>query len=108
MKTVNDNVNPESFIKTINNNINVNINDNDNVDIRVFENETNFESIAQKLSALFHSDASYDFYVKVARTLPEHKIWKNYETATTKNNVRNPGGLFNWLCRKDMSIPKRS
>ena len=67
-------------------------NDIDNKDRRV-------ESIARQLVSKFGSDKSYEFYCKVSYKLSESQIWTNYEKA---QRGKNPGGLFNYLCRKDM------
>lgn len=58
------------------------------------------DAIAMKLVDRLGSPTSYKFYCKVAYTLPESVIWSNYEKAILGNN---PGGLFNWLCRKEMA-----
>lgn len=90
----------------VNNNINIinnekgftkTHNDNDNV---AFNRAEKAEIIARKLSAKFGSDKSFEFYCKVAYALPENKIWINYEKSL---GGKNPGALFNWLCRKDMT-----
>lgn len=76
-----------------------NNNYNNNV-IGGFEKSKQAETIAQKLVDKLNSKESYLFYCKVAYALPEARIWINLEQALSGNN---PGGLFNWLCRRDMS-----
>lgn len=83
----NDNVNNGIYTKSNNDNVN-------NVDHKKVEH------IALSLVEKFMSKDSYKFYCLVAYKLPENKIWLNYEKAMTG---KNPAGLFNWLCRKDMS-----
>ena len=61
---------------------------------------TRAERIAGELVQKFGKDDSRQFYLKVAYKLSESKIWSNYEKAL---KGRNPGGLFNFLCRKDMN-----
>lgn len=58
------------------------------------------DGIASVLVEKLRSPESYKFYCKVAYKLPESRIWQNYESAM---KGKNPGGLFNWLCRKDMA-----
>jgi len=77
-------------------NHNINANDNDNV----FDKSKNVERIAHQLVDKLGSEGSFEFYCKVAYKLSEAMIWSNYEKAA---KGKNPGGLFNWLCRKDMS-----
>lgn len=76
-----------------------NINNNDN---ERFNSSVRAETIANSLVEKFRAKGSFEFYCKIAYMLPEHKIWLNYEKATTGKNVSNPAGLFNWLCRRDM------
>jgi hypothetical protein len=96
-------------VRDNNDNVNVllqnnNINDNDNVSSKSgFDKSKYAESIARKLVAKFDAPGSFSFYCKVAYSLPENRIWNNYEQATTSKKVKNPAGLFNWLCRKDMT-----
>lgn len=42
---------------------------------------------------------SRPFFCKVAWTLPESLIWKNYESSL---KGKNPMGLFIYLCKRDM------
>jgi hypothetical protein len=75
-------------------------NDNyNNNDIDKFDKSKKAETIAQKLVEKLNSKESYLFYCKVAYALPESKIWINLEQSLSG---KNPGGLFNWLCRRDM------
>lgn len=85
-----NNVNVFSFKKT----------NNDNVGVEQFEKSKQVEFIAEKLCDKLNSKESYQFYCKVAYKLPEYKIWDNLEAAL---RGKNPGGLFNWLCRRDMT-----
>lgn len=86
----------------MNNNVNeiVSLKPNYNVNDNEFDNSKAAERIAYTLVDKLGSQQSFPFYCKVAYSLPEHKIWANLETALKGNN---PGGLFNWLCRRDMS-----
>lgn len=92
MKRINDNANgnvPSSF-KNLNDNVN-DIEKSLKVDRIAF-------AIADRLGGI---DESWEFYCKVAGKLPESEIWKNVETATRRDrNIRNPGGLFNLLCKR--------
>lgn len=76
-----------------------NNNDNNNGANR-FARSRKVESIAMKLAEKMSSPGSIEFYLKVAWTLPEDKIWLNYEKS--RSGKKNPNGLFNWLCRRDM------
>lgn len=101
------------MLHRINNNNNVNYNNNEqwkvllepnnnynnNVNEDKFDKSKRAEVIAQKLVDKLNSKDSYLFYCKVAYSLPENKIWINLEQALSG---KNPGGLFNWLCRRDM------
>lgn len=89
-----NNVNDIVFSKNTNDNYNVNVKDNK------FDESKKVEGIAMQLVDKLRSPDSYEFYCKIAYKLPEHKIWSNYEQAI---KGRNPGGLFNWLCRRDMT-----
>lgn len=83
---------------------NNNINDNDNVSFKErLRKSKHAEDIAHRLVKNFDSPGSFEFYCKIAYALPENRIWNNYEQATTSKKVKNPAGLFNWLCRKDMA-----
>lgn len=73
---------------------------NDNVRVDRFSKSKQVEAIAVKLVDKLHSESSYKFYCQVAYKLPENKIWDNLEKAL---KGKNPGGLFNWLCRRDMT-----
>jgi len=77
-----------------------NNNYNNNVIEEKFGKSKKAEQIAQKLVDKLNSKDSYLFYCKVAYALPEARIWINLEQALSG---KNPGGLFNWLCRRDMS-----
>lgn len=83
-------------INNVNGNVSSILNNNDN-DI---DRAKVVETIAMKLVDKFKSQDSYKFYCLVAYKLPESKIWLNYEQATSG---KNPAGLFNWLCRRDMN-----
>lgn len=86
MRTYN-NVNDNVFLGTKKNNDNV------------IDRAKSVESIANQLVDKFSSPESRPFYCKVAYSLPENKIWLNYESAQKGNS---PARLFNFLCRKDM------
>lgn len=85
---MNTNIDNDNGVKNLTNN------DND------IDRGKQVELIAYKLVDYFKSPDSFKFYCKVAYKLPESKIWNNYESAKKGNN---PAGLFNWLCRRDMS-----
>ncbi|HJP81460.1 MAG TPA: hypothetical protein VJ841_03650 [Candidatus Saccharimonadales bacterium] len=76
--------------------INDNVNDNER-----FRKEQRVESIAAKLVDKLKSPESWEFYCKVARSLPEDQIWRNYEDAVARSKS-SVGGLFNYLCRRSM------
>jgi len=87
-----NNVNVNGYFNNPNNTYNV----NDNVN---FNSSKNAERIAHQLVDKFSAPNSFPFYCKVAYKLSEAQIWNNFERSTTG---KNPAGLFNWLCRKDM------
>ncbi len=86
-----------------NNNVNeiVSLNHNNNVNDNGFSKSKEAEKIAYTLVDKLGSQKSFPFYCKVAYNLPERKIWNNLETAM---KGKNPGGLFNWLCRRDLNV----
>lgn len=90
-ETNNDNV-------SVNGSLNPNDNSNNN---DIYNASRNAERIAYALVDKFHAKGSFEFYCKVAYALPEHKIWKLYERATTSKGAKNPAGLFNWLCKRE-------
>jgi hypothetical protein len=87
-------------------NNNTNNNTVTNTKVNLLTNNNNIvvaaekEATARKLVEKYNSPASFEFYCKVAWLLPESHIWRNYEQA---QKARNPGALFNFLCRKDMA-----
>lgn len=87
MSRYNDNGNPESSFK----------NNNDNDIERGLRVDRIAEGIATKLGG---RESSWEYYCKVAGKLPEVEIWNNVEQVLSSSNVRNPGGLFNFLCRR--------
>ena len=93
-----NNNNNERVNLTPNNNKN-NINNNNNdIGRSQFEKSKQAEDIAEKLVTKLNAPKSFLYYCKVAYTLPESRIWDNYEQAI---KGKNPGGLFNWLCERD-------
>lgn len=64
--------------------------------------EAKVEEIATALVEKLGSHRSWEFYCKVAKRIPEYRIWNNLEQANGKG-IQNPGGYFNFLCRKDMN-----
>lgn len=49
----------------------------------------------------------YPLYCKIARALPEHRIWYNLDVvleARAKGKSRNPHGLFTYLCQQEMKL----
>lgn len=79
----------------------------DNVDKSSFNRADRVEIVAEKLVDLFGSRQGYRFYCKIAYELTEEQIWNNYNTAkkakaSSPHKIRSIGGLFNWLCRRDM------
>lgn len=93
MKDNNDNVNVSVNVPNNNNS------NNNNNDIGKYEQSLKAESLAYKLVEKFKAPDSFPFYCKVAYKLSESRIWQNYEKA---QEGKNPAGLFNWLCRRDM------
>jgi len=94
-------INNNNYNYNVKTNLEHNNNHNNNVNvIGDFEKSKKAESIAQKLVDRLNSKDSYLFYCKVAYALPEARIWINLEQAMAG---KNPGGLFNWLCRRDMN-----
>lgn len=89
----------------MNNNNNTNNNTITNNKVNLLTNNNNIvkaagvEATARKLVEKYNSPESFDFYCKIAWKLPEVYIWRNYEQSL---KARNPGALFNYLCRKDM------
>lgn len=67
-----------------------------------FEKSKKVEMIAEQLCEKFGSRKWYRFYCKAAYKLPEASIWRHYEKATTSKGVGDPGGLFFWLCSREM------
>lgn len=59
--------------------------------------ETIADDLMQKLNA---KDNSRPFMCKVAWKLPEHTIYNNLEQANSPK-VKNPIGLFIYLCKRD-------
>lgn len=82
-----NNVNDNGFL-------NRNNNDND------IDRAKRVDYIADKLVSHFSSPESRGFYCKIAWKLPENKIWLNLEKSASG---KNPAGLFNWLCSKDLT-----
>lgn len=72
----------------------------DNVDNSAFNRAEDVEKIVHNLVITFGSEDSYRFYCKVAYALSEQRIKRLIAQSL---NGKNPGGLFNWLCRREMS-----
>lgn len=88
-----NNVNENVFSK----NSNYNVNDNDK-----YARSRKVEFIADELLERFKLDgSSRDFMLKAAWKLPEATIWRNVESAMKNNKVKNPVGLFIFLCKRD-------
>jgi hypothetical protein len=88
-------------------NNNNNTNNNTVTNTKLIKNNNNnivraaeIEATARKLVEKYNSPESFDFYCKIAWKLPESYIWRNYEQS---QKARNPGALFNFLCRKDLN-----
>ncbi len=88
-----------SHDNNVNDNVNVVLTNNYNDNVNVFNRSKSVEQIADQLVSKFKSESSRPFYCKVAYKLSEAHIWDNYEQA---QKGKNPAGLFNWLCRRDM------
>lgn len=65
-------------------------------------NDNRIELVANHLVEKLHSPQSWEFYCKVAYALDQPTINRLLATAIEKG--RNPGGLFNYLSRKEMEL----
>lgn len=75
------------------------LNINSNID--KYKKSREVELIAGKLVGELCNPNSFQYYCKIAWSLPENVIWNNLEAAKNAKNA-DPRKLFTWLCKRDM------